>query len=168
MLIDLWYDSVVRIAVDEKTTAYHYTIDQLLTQMGKPYQIYVHSRFSELNGVVPFYLILYYPERRFFANYYIEAKEQGDYILACPAKLGPELVMWAPDYRVEDRLEEEMISPELRVGIQTLEDSTGLTIDEFYNKFSKLGNKECLKTPIAFWENLWSHPRTMPWSIPTP
>jgi hypothetical protein len=150
MLIDLWYDSVVRIAVDEKTTAYHYTIDQLLTQMGKPLQVFVESDFTSMYNIVPFHLILHYPDRHFLANYYIEAKEQGDYILACPAKLGPELVMWAPEYQIEDRLEIETIGPDSRPGLQTLEDSTGLTIDEFYNKFSKLGNKECLKCITRF------------------
>jgi hypothetical protein len=160
--IDVWDDSVVRIAVGEKTTAYHYTIDQLLNDIGKPYQVYIRSGFSELNGVVPFHLILYYPDHRFFAHFDIEAKEDGDNIKACLSKLGPELVMWAPEYRVEDRLEEEMIGPELRVGLQNLEDATGLTLDEFYTTFSELGNNECLKTPVEFWKYLWLHPRSTP------
>lgn len=150
----LWDGIVTSIAVGPETTQYRFTIDQLLSKMGKPSQVYLQAKHDAMGYTVPFKLILYYPDRRFFANYYIEAENLGDNIRACPAKVAPGLILWGPEYKMENRLADEMLGPDSKPGFQTLRDATGLSIDDFFAIFSQAGFSDCLESPLAFWENL--------------
>jgi hypothetical protein len=151
---EVWDETVVRIYVGPATTQYRYTLDQLLTKMGKPTQVFLEAKHDAMGTTIPFDLILYYPNRRFFAGYPIKAVETGDRIRACPAKVAPGLIMWAPEYQIESRLADEMLGPDARPGLQTLEDATGLSIDDFYAIFRQTGFSACLESPLIFWENL--------------
>lgn len=154
MKMIVWDDVVTRIAIGPETTQYRFTIDQLLLKTGKPYHIFNEAKYDAMGYTVPYRLILYYPDYRFFAIYYMEAERIGEKIRACPAKVAPGLTLWSPEYKIEDRLALKMLGPDSRPGLQPLVDATGLSINDFYAIFSKAGFMDCLESPLAFWENL--------------
>lgn len=106
-------------------------------------------------------MLLYYREQGILVRYYgpIENEERNvvsseESIRMCPHRTEMELWLWFPQdaltladiagmnlYFTEDEL----------AYYRSLEDATGMTIDEFYHLFVEPGNQYCLETPAELW-----------------
>ena len=138
---------------------YYYTLPQIFSNYGPPASVYIGT-WTEgpiLGGpYIPFSVVLYYPETGFLIEYTSPNKKVGQYVQGCPQLSLFTLYTVSPD---EDISLEKILSNSSGDGIRAenidyfkpIEEATGMTIDEFYQKFKDPNNTECLETPIDLW-----------------
>jgi hypothetical protein len=99
-----------------------------------------------------FSLALYYPEQGIFVEYVSPVEERGKYYAGCPTETDIHLTVWDPEsgMTLKDIIEKagSMIIYDY---FKSLEEATGLTIDEFFEKFNDPENTACLETPVELW-----------------
>ncbi|MBN1976040.1 MAG: hypothetical protein JW918_01455 [Anaerolineae bacterium] len=96
----------------------------------------------------PFDLLLFYPEKGFLMQYSGEAEErEGETWLVCPHLVELTLYLWSPEriMSLED-------IPGFTVwGPHSLEEATGMSIEQFYETFVQPDTETCLETPADLW-----------------
>lgn len=151
-LIATQNDIVKEIQVDafnEKT----YYLNNILHSIGKPESILVSSYSSDAGAgkdIVPLTVALYYPKLGVLALYGSWANTSEGTITAC-FETGPKLFLWSPDSSGKYSLEYFLNWKKEYVPYFSIEESTSLTIDTFYEKYSNTKGELCLQTPIDLW-----------------
>ena len=131
-----------QFAEDWKT----YMLPQMLEVYGPPSQVLLCTG----NGAPwsPFDLILFYAEKGFLVQYSGEAEErEGETWLVCPHLVEITLHLWSPERSVS--LED--IPGFTMWGPHSLEEATGMSIEQFYETFVQPDTETCLETPADLW-----------------
>jgi len=136
-----------------------YMLPQMLEVYGPPQQVFLET-YSSGPDRLPFRLWLFYPDQSFLVKYEgftgEEGKggwvEAGQAIRMCPWRSEVALWLWPP----EREMTLEDIDPMIRNPvdpdrIRSLEEATGISIEQFYQTFSQPDNQACLETPADLW-----------------
>jgi len=135
-----------------------YMLPQVLTVYGQPSQVFLRTHAGDLPGWLPFSLLLAYPVQRILVEYdgpigeeekHYGPLEEGEVIRVCPWRSEINLWLWSPD---NARTIARVTGGYIDVGdYRSLEEATGLSIEQFYQTFSQPDNQTCLETPADLW-----------------
>lgn len=132
-----------------------YRMPQVLIDHGEPEQILVFAN----EGWRYFELILDYSSRGFAVWYSAPLESSNDMFVGCPSKFFFKLYSWMNEEHyawaegITGNSDDYEINS-LNRDFFLLEDSTLLTVGEFYKNFSSLQNSDCIETP----KNIWPGP----------
>ena len=134
---------------DEKT----YHLSSFLQKYGAPAQILV-STYSSDSGMpknqVPLSINLYYPEKGINALYGTTATVNGTQIYGC-IQDSPSLFLWSPDEHIRS-IDYILGWDKHHIQYISIEQATGSSIQEFYEKYVNSVNAPCLQTPTNLWQ----------------
>jgi hypothetical protein len=135
-----------------------YLLSQMLAVYGQPSQSFLKTYSSDLPGWLPFSLLLFYPEQGILVEYNgpigEEGKrygpiEEGEMIRICPWRSEINLWLWSPERAMTiGRVTGDYIDVS---DYRSLEEVTGMSIEQFYQTFSQPDNQTCLETPADLW-----------------
>lgn len=129
-------------------------LKNVLNSYGKP-AILLFSTDPDQPGQKHLELILVYPERQFLIRYSRYAEISGENIESCGQDSVIKLVILDNQEQLAsvDVIAKSIETKEFRVNVwhKSVEESTGMTIDAFYDAFSK-DNEPCIVTPIMLWQ----------------
>lgn len=137
------------VAFNEKT----YYLNNFMQSTGKPDSILISSYSSDAGlskGIVPLSIALYYPKLGILALYSSRASTSGNTITAC-FEASPHLFLWSPDSSGKYSLEYFLSWDKNNTPYLSIEKSTNLTIETFYEKYSNTKGELCLQTPRDLW-----------------
>lgn len=136
---------------------YSYKLSNLLQTYGPPEEIWISTYSNEYpEGVLPFLISLFYPDKGILVFYFAEADFIGNMVRACNLDRPPSgLGLWAPEKKTMKYIEAARFfgqNPD-EPGIKhlRLEEATGLSIERFYEIFKHSASLECIETPINLW-----------------
>ncbi len=132
-----------------------YTLPQLLTTDGAPAQVLLRTSSAGPTGTwIPYHLVLFYPQRGMMVRYLGPVEINGGMIRACPQRSEITLWLWSPtrSLTLQDvsGFDHEFPADQIETFL-SLQEATGLTIDQFVQSFSQPDNQLCLETPIQLW-----------------
>ncbi len=121
----------------------YYTLPHLLSTYGPPENVYVFldTGIADMGLGVDLYLLhLDYPKQGWVAHLQMPLKYRDNLLVGCPSEAFTNLRLWSPS----DPARDYELTPS---DLFTIEEATGMTIEEFYEKFKNPENTECLETP---------------------
>jgi hypothetical protein len=156
---EMWEDNgIISSIFIYKNSAQQFQMPSLLSEYGKPGEVYINTFHSAPGNKVPFSTILYYPERGILAFYLDEeAPINGNYIYFCSKPLRPTLLLWSPDSpeRNEEEKNAMFASGEYwkseKNPYQPLTNVSNMNVDTFYKTFLHKDTGGCIKTSIDKW-----------------
>jgi hypothetical protein len=133
-----------------------YMLPQFLATYGQPSQVLLKafSDAPEGDKLLPFHLLLYYPQRGIMVRYIDLAEKRGEMLRLCLRQPGVAMWLWSPERTVtiEEIAAMRLGFPENELQFfRPLEAATGLSIEQFYQTFSQPANETCLETPADMW-----------------
>lgn len=144
----------VPVAIGDIPEGYltQYTLPAFLTTYGPPAEVWISTySASGEGGVLPFYVILFYPQQGIVASYSSNGEEHGGFTQGCPqANPVSYLVLMPPDTNQTFRQAVGRASA-FNMDYLSLEESTGMDITIFYETFKNPDNTICLETPANLW-----------------
>ena len=130
-----------------------YMLPQILEAYGLPSQI-----FLGLGGAawMPFDLVLFYPEKGFLVQYSGSAeRSEGGTFLVYPHRAEITLDLWVPEQYMSLEDVPGVGSYTYAAGemsrLHSLEEATGMSVEQFYETFVQPENETCLETPVDLW-----------------
>jgi hypothetical protein len=121
----------------------NYTLPYLLSTYGPPDQAYVYldTGIADMGLGLDLYLLhLDYSSQGWVAHLEMPLYRKGNLYLGCPSEAFTNLRLWSPDNPARDfELDSDVLF--------TTEEASGLTLEEFYQKFKDPSNTTCLETP---------------------
>jgi hypothetical protein len=131
-----------------------YMLPQMLTTYGQPSEVFLETFTGTPDGGrPPFSLLLFYPENGILVRYHGPAEKTGETLRLCPSQADVGPVLWSPEYSMTlDRLANlgnELVGD--MSGFHSLEEATGMSVDEFYQTFKNANKKTCFETPVDMW-----------------
>lgn len=145
-------DIVKEIDIDPFNQERYY-LNNFLQSIGKPESILISSYSSDSGAgkdIVPLTVALYYPKLGILALYGSWANTSGNTITAC-FETGPKLFLWSPDSSGKYSLEYFLSWDKNHVPYRNVEESTNLTVETFFEKYSNTQGELCLQTPRDLW-----------------
>jgi len=142
-----------QFAEDWKT----YMLPQILGAYGPPQQVFLET-YSSGPDRLPFRLLLFYPDQGLLAKYEGSTGEngQGEWVEAGQAiRIRPRrsdiaLWLWSPER--EMTLADLGLSSQVDLDrLRSLEEATGMSIEQFYQTFVQPDNQTCLETLVDLW-----------------
>jgi hypothetical protein len=121
----------------------YYTLPYLLTTYGPPEQAYVFldTGIADMGLGIDLYLLhLDYSKQGWVAHLQMPLWHIKNKFVGCPSEALTSLRLWSPDFPARDY---ELTPSDLF----TIEEATGMTVEEFYQKFKDPANTDCLETP---------------------
>lgn len=141
-----------------------FPLTKLLSAYGKPEEIYIATEPASPDNIVPFGLILLYPNQGILAYFFSEygGRINGDYVSICPQYTLPVLYLWASDSPQQSGIEMKRLLENVIYGFheseyRTIETVGALSIDKFYATFRQKNNSSCITTEAEQW---WTNPAT--------
>ena len=136
----------------------YYMPPQILTNYGMPPQVLVATYSNDQQRpdvtVWPFFLSIIYPEQGIYIKYEMFRQTSADKFIGCPAKSFVSVAVWSPgDDEAFSRVVQAMNNGGDLSSYKTIDSSTDMTVDEFYEIFRNSDNTMCLETPIETWPN---------------
>jgi hypothetical protein len=135
-------------------------LDRLLSSYGSPDEVYIstHSVTSD-GGPPPFYFLVYYEQKGFWAQYDLNGEVVGNIIKGCPQSIDPARIwLGSPEnkWKKED-LWDYVFGPPIaswasRYPILTLEEAVGMDLKTFTHIFQEPNNQMCIETPAKLWD----------------
>ena len=134
-----------------------YMLPQMLEAYGPPQQVFLETYRSGPDRL-PFRLLLFYPDRGFLVMYEgsIGKEGKGEWVEAgkaihiCPGRSDVTLWLWSPKQAMT--FEDLGISSQVNLErLHSLEEATGMGIEQFYQTFVQPDNETCLETPADLW-----------------
>ena len=140
-----------------------YMLPQVLKAYGSPQQIFLET-FNEILAL-PFRLMLFYPDQGFLVMYEcpigdagqhfrtLEAINAGEPIRICPWRSGVAfLLLFPPNHELSFETLGPTISSMVNLEqVNSLEEATGMSIEQFVQTFQQSGIQACLETPAELW-----------------
>jgi hypothetical protein len=135
----------------------YYLLPKILSKYGKPSAIYLEPFLDEVPGTQTEIALLLAYDQGFVIEYLFPKEVSGQNYVGCPYKTGSMLITsWDPSTKITL---EELLSTnhwgdikELDgVFVKPIKDATGLSIDDFAEKFRDPNNKECIISPLGNW-----------------
>lgn len=122
----------------------NYTLASLLSIYGPPDQAYVFldTGIADMGLGIDLYLLhLDYSEQGWVAHLEMPLRMEGGLYQGCLSEAFTTLRLWSPDNPARDY--------ELDTNVLfTIEEATGLTLEDFYQRFKDPANTTCLETPV--------------------
>lgn len=121
----------------------YYTLPSLLATYGSPDHVYVFldTGIADMGLGIDLYLVhLDYSKQGWVAHLEMPLYTREDLFIGCPSEAFTELHLWSPDDPARDFPLDSSV-------LFTIEEATGMSIDEFYQKFKDPSNISCLETP---------------------
>lgn len=148
-------NSIYKIILDGGPPTPIMRLDRILAMYGSPEMVFVDAFISYLNPLenIKLYLTLAYPKHQFIIRFSWSGFLSEQNIAACIQNeyielyIQPVEVEWSKDFvRNEVHGMYSSSNPFL-----TLEEATGMSIEEFYNTFKTIEGDECIQTPVEPW-----------------
>lgn len=136
-----------------------YSLQNILSTYGEPSDILVFTRQTGLlNRALPVSIVLFYPQHGFMIEYVTDGQIISDNIIGCPSLAFPNFWFWSPSEQITmddvvSTIGGYQIGYESIVNFKTIQDATGMNIDEFYSSF-KVDKNKCIETA----QNIWPLP----------
>lgn len=136
-----------------------YSLQSVLVTYGKPSEIYMTVEIYDTEPGAPDFVMLWLmcPEKGFIAKYTANAEVVDGIVHGCPSKTFVELWLFSPysnEKYKEDLLPFDMelgyVLPMSSIRTKPISEGIDMSLDEFYQLFSKLTN-QCLETPRSKW-----------------
>jgi hypothetical protein len=136
----------------------YYLLPGILSKYGKPSAIYLQPFLDEVPGTQTQIALLLAYDQGFVIEYLFPKEVSGQNYVGCPYKTGQmDITSWDPGTKITL---EELLSTnhwgdikELDgVFVKPIKDATGLSIDDFTEKFRDPNNKECIISPLGNWK----------------
>jgi hypothetical protein len=132
-----------------------YTLNDLLSTYGQPADVRIRTFGTEHQGNVPFYLLLFYPEKGILARYdNVDAEIVGNKVRKCFREENlRDLALWSPEMVLDfEQATQQTVNIKFRDGfpLLSLEEATGMDLPTFYEKFQD-PTSSCLETPANLW-----------------
>lgn len=136
-----------------------YSLQNVFATYGKPSEIYVTVEINEAEYDSPDFVLLWllYPEKGFIAKYTANAEVVDGIVRGCPSKAFVELWFFNPyendSYKEDLLLFDETLGyvlPIPSIRTKPISDGLDMSLDEFYQKFSRSSN-QCLEAPESIW-----------------
>lgn len=148
---------IIGFSVDSQGNEFSYQLHQLLSVYGQPQEVYILTYPSVPFDVLPFRILVRYPEQGIYAIYEYPAKNDGNTITSCPDSRGPSLHLDSPNQPYEKYLIPFEETAKRLMGVNEndslvdLQTATQMDVKTFYEifKFPDLGL--CLKTSANLW-----------------
>jgi len=150
-------EGIVRSILVDKDLTGQYSLPVLLRKYGKPKEILLTTLAASPNGMVPYNLVLYYPDQGILAYFSSPngGRVEGNYVYICPQFTLPWLHLWAPDDLQQGEFEmKSLVSGDVRSQFKSIEAVSDLSIDEFHVIFQQKDNTTCIATEAEQW---WNH-----------
>jgi hypothetical protein len=134
-----------------------YMLSQILEAYGLPSQVFLETYKSGPDRL-PFRLLLFYPSRGFLVMYEgsIGEEGKGEWVEAgkairiCPWRSDISLWLWSPDHVMT--FGDLGISSQVNLErLRSLEEATGMSVEQFYETFVQPDAETCLETPADLW-----------------
>lgn len=129
-----------------------YHLSTFLREQGVPETILLSTYSSDSgmpSGKVPMTIALYYLEKGIMATYATDADVKGGKIKGCLEER-PTLFLWSPDEYTRS-IDYILGWDKNNVQYSDIQKSTGLDIQDFYDKYRNLKSAICLETPASLW-----------------
>ncbi|MBN2006648.1 MAG: hypothetical protein JXA21_25065 [Anaerolineae bacterium] len=123
-----------------------YTLSQMLTAYGQPVQILLGINAGA--PWAPYELLFFYPEQGILMRYSGPA-EYGERVFeVCPYRSEIAMWFWSPEHEITlgDFSNTDGYTAKIVAEIPSLEESTGITNEEFYQTFIQSGVEDCFET----------------------
>jgi hypothetical protein len=145
---------VVYIGVDSITAKRGgFVLSKLLSDYGKPDQIYIRTTMNVPGSELPFRLVLYYRELNIMIDYQLVGRKIGESICVAPKYEGPVIHLWGADSRYEVAGEGfpgwALFSSE-KEPLQ-IEQVTDFNVESFYQTFKDPKSSDRLCSLINKW-----------------
>jgi len=133
-----------------------YTLSELLNAYGPPSEVRIRTFSTDYQGDVPFYLLLFYPDRGILARYdNVDAEIVGDQVRKCFQQENiRDLALWAPDLNLSFQ---EAAGKTVNIKFSDsfplllLNEASNMDILTFYERFKGPFSSGCLETPAKLW-----------------
>jgi hypothetical protein len=131
-----------------------YMLPQILGVYGQPSQVVLGV--SRDTPWLPFDLLLFYPEKGILVQYSGPAEnEEWEIFRVCPHGVEITLYLWMPKQYTTladiPGIGSYTYATDEMSSLRSLEEATGLSIEQFYQTFSQLDSQTCLETPADLW-----------------
>ncbi len=146
-------DNIIQIIdVGPELTKYLFNLHQLLTDYGKPDEVYIRTFSNGPSSAIPFYLVVFYQSQHILALYETNLIKRLDILQGCFEQTAPQLTVWAETEVVtEKRIQDWTMGIDPSSSLKPLEEATKINIEEFFQSFREENNKECIETPANLW-----------------
>jgi hypothetical protein len=148
---------IANMIVGEQMAQRVFQLHQLLADYGPPDEVYISAyRVASGGGSPPFYFLVYYGRKNFWADFNLDGRVEGNLIKGCPQSIAPFIWLESPNnkWRLEALLD-YIFGPAYsgfpRYPILTLNEATGMDLDTFTTIFKDPNNRRCIETPAELW-----------------
>jgi len=139
-----------------RDTMSHFMLQNILADFGVPSQVMIltYPYDPQRSNIVswPFFLFVLYQERGFYVLYEMNRMSTGAEFRGCPAESFVSIATWSPrDNETFKTLTEATVLGNYLSDYKSIDDSTAMDLDEFFQVFSNPNNVLCIDTPIDAW-----------------
>ncbi len=129
-----------------------YALSTFLTTYGQPAEVWLSTSFAPFeHNELPFDVLLFYPEQGIMALFSDNGVKEGGVIRGCPQQDPVRfLSLWSPTLGLTFEEVKNGVSV-YNVDHLPLEETTLLSIPEFYETFKNPDNLTCLETEAELW-----------------
>lgn len=131
----------------------NYNFSEILSDYGKPDDVFIRTMKNKDSGDLPFQIFLYYPTQGIIAGYQIHGEVVGSTVEGCPMwATRPRLVLWSTstNYSFLDLMKIMGFYDETWEFL-SLDKSTKMDVDAFFKTYQEAGAEKCLQTPRSLW-----------------
>lgn len=141
-------------------TVSYYSLQKILENYGRPEKVLIRSFLGDPQRPdikwQPFSLVLLYPQQGIFVEYVSPREESGNYFMGCPSKAAINLAVWNPKVNLPLKSVVQKAGTQINElnmdYFKSIEDATSMTLDIFYEVYSKSQNTLCIETPQEMWQ----------------
>jgi hypothetical protein len=129
-------------------------ISEILSTYGRPQEVWIDTFGYSLGEVVPFRLVLFYPEKGILVRYFDDADFQNDHVIGCFTGHSGAIVLWAPELELTFA---EALNGTNALGTygeqyyKPLDKATDMDLETFYQTFLDPNTDVCIETPAELW-----------------
>jgi hypothetical protein len=132
----------------------HYNLVEMLNTYGQPDHILISAYFEARYSDYMVMVAIFYLQKGILVEYFDnDGGTIGDKIQKCPQKATyPHLTLWSP--RLNMTIQEaanRYLDTRNWPPYKTLQESTGMNVEAFYNKFKDPNNDSCLALSVTDW-----------------
>jgi hypothetical protein len=136
----------------------NYMLQQILSNYGQPTQVvvmpYYDNPLNDPDFIIPFSLSLFYADQGIFVEYLFPRETVGDHYVGCPWKAAYIILqVWSPESHpsLSEIIQGNSVGINSLMFTKSIEESTSMTLEQFYQRFKDPNNTSCLETPIDLW-----------------
>lgn len=143
---------ITLLVIDPNASKHSFQLHQIISNYGKPDNIFIKTDTCTLDNIPPFVLVLLYSNKHFLVIYDFNAKIISGSVSGCPRGIAPKVYIWSSDQIVSEKeIEYWALGGDPSTKLRPLNIATDLTIDTFYQMFIDQNKLNCIQTPIDIW-----------------